>query len=60
MNIANSTRLIEGTLNLIKENKISCFNSEICENLLFDPSNIDQYLAAPSIIKNDMTQGNES
>lgn len=54
MNLSNSTKLIQGALKLVKENKILCFSSEVCSNLLLDNSNIDQYLSAPSFLKKEV------
>jgi len=52
LNLPNSTKLIEGALTLVKENKISTFDSKVCKNLLLDSTNIEQYMVSPSYIKN--------
>ena len=41
LNIQNSTRLIESSLILVKENKVREFDLEVCKNLLSDATQID-------------------
>jgi hypothetical protein len=59
LNINNSKRLIEGALILVKESKVRVFDNEVCQNLLAEVTNVDQYLGAPSLIKNYTNQEND-
>jgi hypothetical protein len=59
LNIRNTKRLIEGAFTLAKENKVRLFDNEVCKNLLSDVTNIEQYLAVPSLLKGYTNQGND-
>ena len=55
----NSRALIKGALGLVKESKIKCFDSGICQNLLSGAGNIDEYLNRPSLVKKETSQDND-
>ena len=59
LNIRNSRRLIEGAFLLVKESKVRIFDNAVCQNLLSEVTNVDQYLAAPSFIKSYTSQTND-
>jgi hypothetical protein len=44
---------------LVKESKVRLFDNEVCQNLLSEVTNVDQYLATTSFIKDDTNQGND-
>jgi hypothetical protein len=59
LNIRNSRRLIEGAFLLVKESKVRIFDNAVCQNLLSEVTNVDQYLAAPSFLKSYTSQAND-